>query len=206
MKRRGLMLILSAPSGTGKTTIAKQLLERELNLERSISVTTREKRLSEKEGVDYYFVSKDTYERFLKNDQFLEHNEIFGNFYGIPAIKVKEAIESGRDVLLVIDWQGAINLMAKAKEDIVSIFFLPPSLNELEARLRNRKEDSDEVIANRMAKAKTELSHFKQYDYILVNGDLEETITAVQTILKAERLKRIRNIELTDFANNLLKS
>jgi guanylate kinase len=206
MKRRGLMLILSAPSGTGKTTIAKQLLEREINLERSVSVTTREKRPSEKEGVDYYFVSKDTYEQLLKNDQLLEHNEIFGNFYGIPARKVKEAIESGLDVLLVIDWQGAINLMAKAKEDIVSIFFLPPSLNELETRLRNRKEDSDEVIASRMTKAKNELSHFEQYDYILINEDLEGTVDTVQTILKVERLKRIRSIELTDFAKDLLKS
>jgi len=204
-RRRGFMFVLSSPSGAGKTTLSRLLLEQDDNIEMSVSATTRKKRPNEKDGVDYYFVEKDDFQKMIDNDEFLEHAEVFDNFYGTPANKVNESLEKGIDVLFDIDWQGTKQLAKKCRDDLVSIFILPPSMEELESRLRKRAQDSDDVIKSRMEKASNEISHWDAYDYVLINRDLEESQDKILAILKAERQKRIRQQELGDFVNNLLK-
>lgn len=198
------MFVLSSPSGAGKTSISRLLLERDKHITLSISATTRAKRSNEEEGVDYYFVDKDKFFTMVKNHEFLEHAEVFGNYYGTPQKKVVESLNSGCDVLFDIDWQGTMQLAKNAREDLVSIFILPPSMKELEKRLRVRAQDSEEVVQERMHKASIEISHWDEYDYILVNEDLAESTAKVEAILRAERLKKKRQPELTEFVEKLL--
>ena len=188
--RRGLMLVLSSPSGAGKTTIAGELLKRDANLIMSISLTTRAQRPGEKDGADYQFVSKETFREMQEGDLLLEHAEVFGNSYGTPKEPVEEAMAAGRDVLFDVDWQGSQQLSAKAGDDLVSIFILPPSYAVLEDRLRRRAQDSDEVVRRRMAMATGEMSHWDEYDYIIINHEVVDSVASARDILDAERLLR----------------
>jgi guanylate kinase len=201
--RRGLMLVLSSPSGAGKTTISRALLERDDNLVMSISVTTRPIRPGEIGGKDYRFISTDEYHRMVERAELLEHARVFENYYGTPRAPVFSALGRGRDVLFDIDWQGTQQLAQNARADLVSVFILPPSTKELERRLRSRGQDSDDVVAGRMAKAADEMSHWREYDYIIVNREIEASVKAVQSILAAERLRRDRQQGLADFVNRL---
>ncbi|WP_413205582.1 guanylate kinase [Rhodospirillum sp. A1_3_36] len=201
--RRGLMLVLSSPSGAGKSTISRALLADEDRLDMSVSVTTRPPRPGEKDGVHYHFISVEEYKALADNDGLLEHARVFDNFYGTPRDPVETALRSGRDILFDIDWQGTQQVAEKAQNDLVSIFILPPNVGELERRLKARAQDSDEVVAKRMAKALDEISHYSEYDYIIVNDDLERSITEVKAILRAERLRRHRRIGLADFVNRM---
>jgi guanylate kinase len=201
--RRGLMLVLSSPSGAGKSTISRALLADEDRLEMSVSVTTRPPRPGEKDGVHYHFISVEEYKALADNDGLLEHARVFDNFYGTPRDPVEKALRSGRDILFDIDWQGTQQVAEKAQNDLVSIFILPPNVAELERRLKTRAQDSDDVVAKRMAKALDEISHYSEYDYIIVNDDLERSITEVKAILRAERLRRHRRIGLADFVNRM---
>ncbi len=203
IERRGLMLVLSSPSGAGKTTISRKLLEREADLMLSVSVTTRPKRPKERGGVDYSFIDQAAFDRMVENDEFLEHAMVFGNAYGTPRATVAEALEQGRDVLFDIDWQGTQQLTEKARDDLVSVFVLPPSTGELERRLRARAQDPEDVVRGRMAKAADEMSHWAEYDYVIVNTDIETSVTEVQEVLHAERLKRDRQKGLRDFVEVL---
>ena len=200
---RGLMLVLSSPSGAGKTTISRALLDREANLTMSVSVTTRPKRRGEIAGTDYRFVALEDFNLMVNRDELLEHAKVFGHYYGTPSRPVMEALEAGRDVLFDIDWQGAQQVAERARDDLVSVFILPPSKRELERRLRTRAQDSDEQVATRMAKATDELSHWPEYDYIVLNRDIEESVARVQAILAAERLRRVRQVGLADFVKRL---
>jgi guanylate kinase len=199
IKRRGLMLVLSSPSGAGKTTISRALLERDGNLNLSISATTRPMRPGETEGVHYHFVDQARFDRMVADGALLEHARVFGNSYGTPRAPVDEALASGRDVLFDIDWQGTQQLAEKARKDLVAVFILPPSTKELERRLHTRAQDSDAEVAKRMAKAADEMSHWAEYDYIVVNTDIEASLRQVQAILEAERLRRERQVGLHDF-------
>ncbi|MBK1836175.1 guanylate kinase [Azospirillum sp. YIM B02556] len=201
--RRGLMLVLSSPSGAGKTTIARGLLERDAGITMSVSVTTRQMRPGEVEGLDYYFIDQQRFDRMAETGDLLEHARVFGNCYGTPRVAVEDALGAGRDVLFAIDWQGAQQLAQNARDDLVSVFVLPPSVSELERRLRGRGQDSEEVIANRMAKASNEISHWPEYDYVIVNSDVDESIAAVEAILHAERLRRRRQIGLPEFVRSI---
>ena len=201
--RRGLMLVLSSPSGAGKTTITRRLLEGDVTLAMSVSATTRPKRPGETDGVDYLFVAPAEFERMVAGNEMLEHARVFGHNYGTPRRPVEAALAQGRDVVFDIDWQGTQQLAQSAREDLVSIFVLPPSTEELERRLHTRAQDSDEVVAQRMAKAADEMSHWPEYDYIVVNRDIEESVESVRAILAAERLKRDRQIGLADFVTKL---
>ena len=201
--RRGLMLVLSSPSGAGKTTIARGLLERDAGITMSVSVTTRQMRPGEVEGLDYYFIDQQRFDRMAETGDLLEHARVFGNCYGTPRVAVEDALGAGRDVLFAIDWQGAQQLAQNARDDLVSVFVLPPSVSELERRLRGRGQDSEEVIANRMAKASNEISHWPEYDYVIVNSDVDESIAAVEAILHAERLRRRRQIGLPQFVRSI---
>ncbi|CBS86391.1 guanylate kinase [Azospirillum lipoferum] len=201
--RRGLMLVLSSPSGAGKTTIARGLLDRDSGITMSVSVTTRAMRPGEVEGLDYYFIDQQRFDRMAETGDLLEHARVFGNCYGTPRVAVEDALGAGRDVLFAIDWQGAQQLAQNARDDLVSVFVLPPSVSELERRLRGRGQDSEEVIANRMAKASNEISHWPEYDYVIVNHDVEESITAVESILRAERLRRRRQVGLPEFVRSI---
>jgi len=203
IKRRGLMLVLSSPSGAGKTTISLALLDREPNLSLSVSATTRPPRPGERDGVDYHFVAQARFDAMVARDEFLEHALVFGHSYGTPRAPVESALAAGRDVLFDIDWQGAQQLKEKARADLVGVFVLPPSTAELAARLRRRAQDPSEVVEARMAKAADEMSHWAEYDYVLVNRDVAESVAAVQAILRAERLKRERQIGLHDFVEDL---
>lgn len=203
IERRGLMLVLSSPSGAGKTTISRLLLEAETNLSMSISVTTRAKRPNEVEGRDYFFIDKQSFDEMVSSNQLLEHAQVFDHYYGTPRRAVEEALSAGRDVLFDIDWQGTQQLKENAGADLVSVFILPPSVAELERRLRTRAQDSDEVVARRMAKASDEMSHYDEYDYVIVNNDVEESLDSVRAILRAERLKRERQVGLSAFAERL---
>jgi guanylate kinase len=201
--RRGLMLVLSSPSGAGKTTLSRRLLAEDHGVELSISVTTRQRRLSEVDGSDYHFIDRERYEAMLRNDELLEHAEVFGNCYGTPRKPVEAAIARGRDVLFDIDWQGTKQLIDTVRADLVTVFVLPPSLPELERRLKRRAEDSDETIHGRMAKAAEEISHYGDYDYIVINHDLEQAFRDVRAILAAERLRLSRQTGLEEFVHAL---
>jgi guanylate kinase len=205
MQRRGLMLILSSPSGAGKTTLSRKLLEREKQtaLTLSVSVTTRKPRPGEVDGRDYFFVTHEKFLNMVAADEFLEHAQVFENHYGTPAAFVENHIKNGTDVLFDIDWQGTRLITAKAREDVVSIFILPPSMMELERRLKSRAQDSDEIVKKRMSKAESEISHWGEYDYVLINNDLDETLEKIDTILNAERMKRARQVDLEAFIKTL---
>jgi guanylate kinase len=203
-QRRGLMLILSSPSGTGKTTLSKMLREEEAGqVSLSVSVTTRAPRPAEVPGRDYDFITPEDFMRRRDAGDLLEHAEVYGNFYGTPRGPVDKALSEGRDVLFDIDWQGTQQMLAKARPDLVTIFILPPSMAELERRLRGRAQDSEEVIARRIAKAHDDVSHWSHYDYTLVNVDLMETYGRVKAILAAERLRRSRLVGMPSFVRQL---
>jgi guanylate kinase len=203
VQRRGLMLVLSSPSGAGKTSISRKLLERDPMLQMSVSATTRPKRPGEVPGVDYHFVDATEFNLMINRQAFLEYAKVFGNYYGTPRAPVESAVSSGRDVLFDIDWQGTQQLAERAPEDLVSVFILPPSTRELERRLRQRAQDSAEEVARRMAEAADELSHWPEYDYVLINESLDETVRKVEAILLAERLRRARQIGLHEFVKAL---
>ncbi|HYM33135.1 MAG TPA: guanylate kinase [Candidatus Cybelea sp.] len=201
--RRGLMLVLSSPSGAGKTTISRRLLEADDNLVMSVSVTTRPKRPGEAEGVDYFFVDPLEFNLMVNRQQLLEHAKVFDHYYGTPAHSVEANLAAGRDVLFDIDWQGTQQLAQSARQDLVGVFILPPSTAELERRLERRAQDSAEVVAKRMAKASDEISHWAEYDYIVVNDDVERCLENVYAILRAERLRRQRQTGLLTFVKML---
>jgi guanylate kinase len=203
VERRGLMFVLSSPSGAGKTTLSRMLMQRVSGLQMSVSATTRSMRPGEVEGKDYYFVDQKRFEEMAANGDLLEWAPVFGNRYGTPRVPVEAALSAGRDVLFDIDWQGTQQLREKAGADVVSVFILPPSAADLEKRLHTRAQDSDEVIRGRMDRASHELSHWAEYDYIVVNQNVDEAFAEVQSILKAERLKRARRTGLTEFVRNL---
>ncbi len=203
IRRRGLMLVLSSPSGAGKTTISRKLLERDGNLSMSISVTTRPRRPGEVDGNDYHFIDAAEFDRLVGADALLEHAKVFGNYYGTPRAAVESALAAGGDVLFDIDWQGTQQLAEKAREDLVSVFILPPSTRELERRLKARAQDSAAEVSRRMAKAADEMSHWAEYDYIIVNKDIESSVRRVQAILQAERLRRERQVGLSEFVKAL---
>jgi guanylate kinase len=197
------MLVLSSPSGAGKTTIARQILAADPLLVMSVSSTTRPPRPGERPGIDYDFVSVAQFEAMVQAGAMLEHAKVFDNYYGTPAAPVREALASGRDVLFDIDWQGTQQLRQSARSDLASIFVLPPAVAELERRLRERAQDSPDVVAKRMAKAGDEMSHWPEYDYIVVNQTLPTSVASVQAILTAERLRRDRQVGLAAFVNGL---
>ena len=203
VRRRGLMLVLSSPSGAGKTTISRDILSREPNLTMSVSATTRSKRPGEVAGTDYFFVDTVTFNLMVNRGEFLEHAQVFDNYYGTPRGPVEDALAAGRDVLFDIDWQGTQQLMENARNDLVTVFVLPPSTRELERRLRARAQDPDDVVAKRMSHAPDEMSHWPEYDYVIVNREIAASVAAVQAILAAERLKRERQIGLGDFVKSL---
>jgi guanylate kinase len=201
--RRGLMLVLSSPSGAGKTTISRRLLANDRGVTLSISVTTRAKRPGEQDGRDYIFIDRRKFDALVDKDQLLEWAEVFDNYYGTPRAPVFAALDAGRDVLFDIDWQGTQQLREKARGDLVSVFVLPPSIPELERRLKSRAQDNYEVIHRRMAMAADEMSHWAEYDYVVVNHEIEQAFADVQAILAAERLKRERQPGLSDFVRAL---
>ncbi|HVQ80682.1 MAG: guanylate kinase [Pseudolabrys sp.] len=201
--RRGLMLVLSSPSGAGKTTLSRKLLAQDANVALSVSVTTRKMRPGENEGRDYRFIDRKQFDAMVDSDELLEWAEVFDNYYGTPKKPVMEALATGRDVLFDIDWQGTQQLREKARADLVSVFVLPPSIPELERRLRTRAQDDYETIHRRMAKAADEMSHWAEYDYVVINRDLEQAFADVAAILAAERLKRERQSGLSDFVRGL---
>jgi guanylate kinase len=202
--RRGIMLVLSSPSGAGKTTLTRNLLEQEENVELSVSVTTRPRRPSEIEAVHYHFVAKRAFESMREAGALLEWAEVHGNYYGTPRDPVEQALAAGRDVLFDIDWQGTQQLLAKMRDDVVSVFVLPPSADELKARLERRAEDSQSIIAQRLRNAVEEISHWREYDYILVNRDLDRSFSRLRAILTAERLKRVATPDIEYFVDRLL--
>ena len=206
MQRRGLLLILSSPSGAGKSTLARRLMEWDPTLRFSVSATTRAPRPGELDGREYHFSGRAEFEAMVLDGQMLEHAEVFGNFYGSPRAPVEAAMNEGRDTLFDIDWQGGQQIRNSALgRDAVSIFVLPPSIAELERRLRSRAQDSDEVIAGRMAKSRDEISHWAEYDYVLINNDIDAAFAELATILQAERMRRDRQPALSEFVRSLNK-
>lgn len=201
--RRGLMLVLSSPSGAGKTTISHRLLDVDKEIDLSVSVTTRAPRAGEVNGRDYTFIDATEFNLLVNRDQLLEHAKVFGNYYGTPRMPVEKTLSKGRDVLFDIDWQGTQQLAEKARDDLVSIFILPPSWHELERRLFSRAQDDPSEINRRMAKAADEMSHWAEYDYVIVNRDLDQSVEAVKSILLSERLKRRRQVGLAEFISGL---
>lgn len=201
--RRGLMLVLSSPSGAGKTSISRAVLESDEKISLSISATTRPRRPGEVDREDYVFVEKTAFDLMVNRQELLEHAKVFDHYYGTPRAAVEELLASGSDVLFDIDWQGTQQLAEKARGDLVSIFILPPSTAELDRRLHSRAQDSEAVIAERMARAADEMTHWSEYDYVVVNVNFEESVRQVQAILNAERLKRPRLIGLSDFVTRL---
>jgi guanylate kinase len=199
LKRLGLMVVLSSPSGAGKSTISRVLIERDSNLTMSVSATTRAPRPGEVDGQDYYFVQKRDFDSMVAGGQMLEHAQVFDNFYGTPRDPVETSLSEGRDIIFDVDWQGAQQLSENVAKDLVSIFILPPSMEELERRLYSRAQDSEEVVRKRMAEAVSEMSHYPEYDYIVVNLDVDESVAKVEAILTAERQKTERQNSLYDF-------
>jgi len=204
ISRRGIMLVVSSPSGAGKTTLTRNLLEQEENVTLSISVTTRARRASEIDGVHYHFISRRQFEVMRDSDQLLECAEVHGNFYGTPREPVEKALGSGQDVLFDIDWQGTQQLYDRMRADVVSVFVLPPSAAELKSRLERRAEDTQEVIARRLRNAAEEIPHWQEYDYVLVNRDLDKSFARLRSILTAERLKRVHMPALKTYVDQLL--
>ena len=202
--RRGLMLVLSSPSGAGKTTLSRRLMETDPDVTMSVSATTRPRRQGEVEGKDYFFVSSSMFTGMVQSGAFLEHALVFDNQYGTPKEPVMLALAKGRDVLFDIDWQGTQQLRQRAGDDLVSIFVLPPSHAELERRLRARAQDAEDVVQARMAKANNEISHWAEYDYVVINDDLDSTLDKIKTILDAERMKRGRQTGIAEFARKLM--
>ncbi len=203
MTRRGLLLILSSPSGAGKSTLSRKLMAWDQDLSFSVSATTRSPRTGEVDGREYYFKTRAAFQAMVKDGQMLEHAEVFGNFYGSPRGPVEDAMTQGRDTLFDIDWQGGQQIKQAMRGDVVSIFILPPSIAELESRLQGRAQDSEQVIAQRMAKSQAEISHWMEYDYVIVNRDLDTAFGELVTILQAERLRRDRQPHLADFVRGL---
>ena len=201
--RRGLMLVLSSPSGAGKTTLSRALLEGDDGITMSGSATTRRPRPGETHGTDYYFLNTEDFGIMLNRGEFLEHAKVFDNYYGTPRVPVEEALKAGRDVLFDIDWQGTQQLDGTAAEDLVKVFILPPSAYELEKRLNSRAQDPADVVAARMAKASDEISHYQEYDYIIINENVDRSLAHLRSILLAERLKRKRQTGLSDFVKRL---
>jgi guanylate kinase len=207
IKRRGLMYVMSSPSGAGKTTITRALLKNNADVTISVSCTTRPRRAGEVHKQDYYFVSVDEFRNMIDNHEMLEHAKVFDNYYGTPKGPVEAALESGKDVLFDIDWQGTQQLCEIAREDVVSVFVLPPSRKALENRLRDRAKDTketEEQIQHRMSKAADEMSHYMEYDYVIINKDIDDAIAKAQLILDAERLKRHRAKGLSGFVRGLI--
>ncbi|PLP58695.1 guanylate kinase [Mesorhizobium loti] len=204
IRRRGLMLVLSSPSGAGKSTIARNLIESDQGFELSVSVTTRPRRGSEIDGIHYHFRPRREFELLRDNDELLEWAEVHGNFYATPREPAERAMAEGRDMLFDIDWQGAKQLKEKMRGDIVSVFILPPSMKELKARLKRRAEDQEQVIETRLKNARTEIEHWTEYDFVIVNDDLDRAFTEVRAIVAAERLRRDRRPGLFDFVSGLL--
>jgi guanylate kinase len=203
--RRGLLLVMSSPSGAGKTTLSRRLLGADPNVAMSVSVTTRQPRPGEVNGKDYHFIAQDEFARLRDGGELLEYAEVFGNFYGTPKRPVAEALQAGRDVLFDIDWQGTQQLAQAMEEDLVRIFILPPSAEELRERLIGRAQDSASTVAKRMAKAADEISHWPEYDYVIVNEDIDRASAEIEAILRAERLRRRRRVGLTQFVRELTK-
>ncbi len=202
-KQKGVMLVLSSPSGAGKSSICRALLDLDKNLYLSISTTTRKKRPNEVSGIDYNFVTLDEFEYKLSQNNFIEHAKVFNNFYGTDKSIVENKINEGKDLLFDIDWQGAQQLREKMREDIVSVFILPPSKKELERRLKERGQDTDEVVSERMSEATAEITHWAEYDYVIINEDLNLSVKTVLGILHSERMKRIRQIGLGEFVRSI---
>jgi guanylate kinase len=203
VERRGVMFVLSSPSGAGKTTLSRMLIERMPGLRMSVSATTRPMRPGEVDGRDYHFIDRAKFESMLQQDDLLESAVVFENNYGTPRAPVEAALAAGQDVLFDIDWQGTQQLREKARDDVVSVFILPPSAEDLEKRLHSRAQDSHEIIRGRMSRASHEMSHWAEYDYIIINHDIDEAFSEVQSILKAERLKRERRTGLSAFVREL---
>jgi guanylate kinase len=205
LKRRGLMFVLSSPSGAGKTTIAHRLLEDDMQIAMSISVTTRPIRPGETDGLDYRFTDRAGFEAMVEGGEFLEWAEVFGHLYGTPKAQIKAGLKEGQDFLFDIDWQGTQQLYQRMETDVVRVFLLPPSIQALEHRLRSRGTDSDEVIRDRMDRARAEISHWDGYDYVVVNDDMDACFEQVHGILNAERLRRARQTGLVDFTRDLMR-
>jgi guanylate kinase len=203
IQRRGLMLVLSSPSGAGKTTLSRQLLENDSQIQLSVSFTTREKRPGERDGVDYKFIDTASFRGMIERGEFLEHARVFDHYYGTPGAPVEAALNAGRDMLFDIDWQGTQLLKEKGREDLVTVFILPPSTRDLEKRLITRAQDSPEIVARRMAKAADEMSHWAEYDYAVINRDIATSLIQLKSILTAERLKRERQYGLAEFVKAL---
>ena len=202
--RRGLMVVLSSPSGAGKTTLTRKLLAENPDMTMSVSATTRAPRPGESDGQDYFFISKDKFAQMADEDEFLEHAKVFDNFYGTPRAPVEGALADGRDVVFDIDWQGAQQLTQAAADDLVKIFILPPNMRELEARLKSRAQDSDAVISARMSKSEAEISHWAEYDYVIINDTIDAAMDELRTIVNAERLRRRRQPWLGSFVKSLV--
>jgi guanylate kinase len=203
IRRRGFLLVLSSPSGAGKTTITRRLLERDSSLSLSVSVTTRPRRSNEIDGRDYHFIDQGKFERMVAGDELLEHATVFDHSYGTPREPIETALAAGRDIVTDIDWQGTQQISSRAGADLVTIFVLPPGKEALESRLRTRAQDSDAVVAARMAKSSEEMSHWDEYKYCIVNDDLEVSVAQAEAIIAAERLKRERQTGLADFVTRL---
>ncbi len=203
ISRRGLMLVLSSPSGAGKSTISRALLEKHPDLTMSVSATTRPMRPGEVEGKDYFFIETEKFESMVAEGEFLEHAKVFDNYYGTPRGPVEAALKGGKDVLFDVDWQGTQQLRQNARDDLASIFILPPSVEELERRLYARAQDPADVVQRRMAKATSEMSHWAEYDYIIVNEDIPVSVSEVEAILAAERLKRERRVGLAEWLRGM---
>ncbi|MBV9827346.1 MAG: guanylate kinase [Alphaproteobacteria bacterium] len=201
--RRGFLLVLSSPSGAGKTTITRHLLQRDPRLTLSVSVTTRPPRPGEIEGTDYFFIDQARFDAMVAGGDLLEHATVFGHSYGTPRHVVEAALAAGRDIVTDIDWQGTQQIGSTMSSDLVSIFVLPPSMQELGSRLKQRAQDSDEVVAGRMAKSAEEMSHWSEYDYVIVNCDLDHSVAEAEAIVSAERLRRTRQLGLAEFVNRM---
>ena len=204
-RRRGLMLVLSSPSGAGKTTLSRRLLQSDPEIVMSVSATTRPPRPNEIDGQDYYFVTPQKFDSMVAQNEFLEHALVFGNKYGTPRAPVMKALEDGKDVLFDIDWQGTQQLKQQARDDLASVFVVPPSKAELERRLRIRAQDSEDVVRQRMAKASDELSHWAEYDYLLMNDDIQHAMGKLEEILRVERSRRSRQPGLAEFVQKLMR-
>jgi guanylate kinase len=203
ISRRGLLLVLSSPSGAGKTTITRRLLERDPALALSVSVTTRPPRQSEIDGRDYWFIDQARFDEMVATGELLEHATVFGHCYGTPRQPIETALAAGYDIVTDIDWQGTQQLAARLPDDLVKVFILPPSTEALQDRLRRRAQDSAEIVAARMAKSSEEMSHWSEYEYVVVNSDIDESVSQVQAIVTAERLRRTRQLGLAEFVNRL---